>query len=136
MTDFTRYFILEDKNAYLHVNDDNIFLLDISLILKPKYDCDEYKHILTSWTCNILLSLSFCIQTNKQKQMYRIFLHLKTSLYQLLISGLILKYQLTSYRPKDDQFKWQQEQEGSMQTLRNHSDVKQFFLQRVNYRFN
>lgn len=48
MTDFTRYFILEDKNAYLHVNDDNIFLLDISLILKPKYDCDEYKHILTS----------------------------------------------------------------------------------------
>lgn len=55
-------------------------------------------------------------QVNKQKHTYRIFLHLKTSLYQLLISGLILKYQLTSYRPKDDQFKWQQEQEGSMQT--------------------
>lgn len=48
--------------------------------------------------------------------MYRIFLHLKTGLYQFLISGLILKYQLSSYRPKDDQFKWQQEQEGSMQT--------------------
>lgn len=48
ITDFTRYFILEDKNAHLHSNNDNIFLPDISLILKPKYDCDEYNHILTS----------------------------------------------------------------------------------------
>lgn len=40
-TNFTRYFVLDDKNAHLHGNWNNMFLPDILVISKPKYDCGD-----------------------------------------------------------------------------------------------